>query len=370
MPRVKIKVRRSKNFLKRPEFYFCLVILCFAGTAFWFVYGPSTNSVSDDSVNIQVDAPPVVFPDDEGPHEVMTEWWYYNGHLKASTGERFSYHYTIFAHKTLTTHSIVHASLLDHQTMKTHHYQTRIPGFQTIQKPSGQFVLGHLPWQMSLLQGQDNLVGHSDEFQFDLDLESPNVVLQEADAILDFKDAGESYYYSRPRMQTQGSLIVEGQTYEVEGSSWFDHQWGEFRASVLNWDWFALQLDNGMDIMLFSLRDFDNNEVHIAGTLFHKGKTYYLSKDDFKVEPGRVWTSKLSGHDYPVEWAITIPRFNVDLFLQAFKDESEFNAVETTYGVYWEGPVRITENKNNHLMSVGQGFVEISKANSKHTKSK
>lgn len=366
MPRVKIKVRRPIRLFKRPEFYFSILLLGLVSGFLWFTYGPSTYQSSDNIVDLQVEASPVLFPQDDGPHETMTEWWYYNGHLVTKEGERFSYHYTLFAHKTLSTHSIIHATLLDHQTMKTYRFQQRIPGFQTNQHPNGRFVLGAPPWQVSLLQGQDIIQGEAPEFKFGLKLASNELVLQEADAILDFKDAGESYYYSRPRMKTKGNLEIEGKEYNVEGQSWFDHQWGEFRATVLSWDWFALQLDSGYDIMLFDLSDFNDNEVHLAGTVFFQGTTHYLTKEDFKITPGEVWKSEVSGYEYPVEWTIVIPRFNLDLKLQAVKKSSEFDAVNTTYSFYWEGPVVIIDNRGRAEAQAGLGFIEISKANAQH----
>src|SRR5207247_8202677 len=33
-----------------------------------------------------VDPQPVVMPIDEGPHDRLTEWWYFTGHLTPSTG--------------------------------------------------------------------------------------------------------------------------------------------------------------------------------------------------------------------------------------------------------------------------------------------
>ena len=31
---------------------------------------------------------PVVLPRDDGPHDRLTEWWYYTGHLRADDGSR------------------------------------------------------------------------------------------------------------------------------------------------------------------------------------------------------------------------------------------------------------------------------------------
>src|SRR5262249_43104717 len=39
---------------------------------------------------------PVVLPRDDAPHDRLTEWWYYTGHLAAPDGSRFGFEYVIF----------------------------------------------------------------------------------------------------------------------------------------------------------------------------------------------------------------------------------------------------------------------------------
>ena len=34
---------------------------------------------------------PVVLPRDDGPHDRLTEWWYYTGHLRADDGSRYGF---------------------------------------------------------------------------------------------------------------------------------------------------------------------------------------------------------------------------------------------------------------------------------------
>ena len=39
---------------------------------------------------------PISFPRDEAPHDRLTEWWYYTGHLQAASGQRFGFEFVIF----------------------------------------------------------------------------------------------------------------------------------------------------------------------------------------------------------------------------------------------------------------------------------
>ena len=42
------------------------------------------------------DPQPIVLPRDEAPHDRLTEWWYYTGHLLTDDGRRFGFEFVIF----------------------------------------------------------------------------------------------------------------------------------------------------------------------------------------------------------------------------------------------------------------------------------
>ena len=53
----------------------------------------------------------------------------------------------------------------------------------------------------------------------------------------------------------------------VDGSAWFDHQWGDFiSVGGGGWDWFAVNLDDGTDLTLSLVRDADGSYPLIYGT--------------------------------------------------------------------------------------------------------
>src|SRR4029450_10254533 len=52
--------------------------------------------------------------------------------------------------------------------------------------------------------------------------------LHDHDGWIDFGPAGSSYYYSRTAMTAAGTLTLDGKPLAVDGSAWFDHQWGDF----------------------------------------------------------------------------------------------------------------------------------------------
>ena len=90
-----------------------------------------------------------------------------------------------------------------------------------------------------------------------LSLEDPvaEPLLHGGNGWIDFGPAGSSYYHSRPRMAATGEIEVGGEVLEVEGSAWYDHQWGDFISVGGGWDWFAVNLDDGTDLTVSVIRD-------------------------------------------------------------------------------------------------------------------
>jgi predicted secreted hydrolase len=70
------------------------------------------------------------------------------------------------------------------------------------------------------------------------------------------KAEGEGYashYYSIPRLKTEGKIFLQNKEIPVQGISWMDHEFGstQLREYQVGWDWFSLQLDKGMELMLY-----------------------------------------------------------------------------------------------------------------------
>src|SRR5512141_3214741 len=42
------------------------------------------------------DPQPIVLPRDDAPHDRLTEWWYYTGHLRDEAGGRWGFEYVVF----------------------------------------------------------------------------------------------------------------------------------------------------------------------------------------------------------------------------------------------------------------------------------
>jgi predicted secreted hydrolase len=281
------------------------------------------------------------------------EWWYYNGHLEAADGRVFSLHYVAFLVNSVVPYTALQVSLVDHRTGRRIAHQRSSPGNPSAGSGGGfAFTLGG--WSMAGSGGQDRLKVEAPGLAFDLALSNPGpTVFHGGSGLLDFGDAGTSYYYSRPRMAAQGTLTLEGLPFQVKGPVWFDHQWGDFQPLDLGWDWFSLQLDDGSDVMLYRLRGRDGRTVLESGTWTRDGTSATLLAGDFTLTPAKHWTSPGTGIAYPVAWKLSIPSRSFEATLEPVVEACEFDARGSTLLTYWEGAVRI---RGTH---VGRGFMEI-----------
>ncbi|MCP3866595.1 MAG: hypothetical protein GY703_00565 [Gammaproteobacteria bacterium] len=296
----------------------------------------------------------VQLPQDDEPHDNFMEWWYYNGHLETNSGVRYNFHFAFFVVQAAVTHSVAHASLVDQQSGRHYTDQKLTPG-----KPSRKITNGFdfdlSGWQMVGGDGEDRLRVSTSDFRLNLLIkEDSPPVIQGGSGLLDFGLVGSSFYYSRPRMHIQGELEVAGAIENVTGLAWFDHQWGDFDVIDLGWDWFALQLDDGSDIMVYLLFDGSGRPVLRTATLTQNGKTEVLAEAEFQVEAVARWVSDKTGIDYPMGWRVRVPARNMELAVKPVITASEFDGRSTTGKVYWEGAVEIGGTHG------GKGFVEMS----------
>ena len=162
-----------------------------------------------------------------------------------------------------------------------------------------------------------------------------------------------SYYYSHTRLPTTGVLRIGDRSLRVSGDSWFDREWSSsaLAADQAGWDWFALQLDDGRDLMFYQMRGTDGlPQAFSKGVLvWRDGSVEPLAHDDVELRPVRTWQSDSGGH-YPVQWTLDVPRHGLQLVVQAAFDDQEMQHTVR----YWEGAVVVTGSQS------GRGYLELS----------
>ena len=89
----------------------------------------------------------------------------------------------------------------------------------------------------------------------------------------------------------------------VRGSAWLDHAWGAgaLGAGQAGWDWFALQLADGRDLMLYRLRRTDGSvdPASFGSLVGPDGAVRALAAGDVQVDELGHWTSPRGGPATP-----------------------------------------------------------------------
>jgi predicted secreted hydrolase len=324
------------------------------------------------------DPQPIVFPPDDAPHDRLTEWWYYTGHLRDEAGARWGFEFVIFRAERggfpVTWAS--HLAVTD-EAAGAFSYGQRIeigPQVDQSLPGSGAFTFAIrgtnpldpswtelTPWTMTNAVGADHLAAtleNGDGIDLDV-LAAKPPVLHDGDGWIDFGPAGGSYYYSRTRMTASGSLIVDGGALAVEGIAWFDHQWGDFISIGGGWDWFAINLDDGTDIMLSLVRAAHGTFPIVYGTLVEAaGTVRHLERNAFTVTPTGTWHSPHSGADYPAGWTIAIPAEGLQIELEPTVANQELDTRATTGVIYWEGSQIVRATRDGEPLD-GDAYVEL-----------
>lgn len=304
---------------------------------------------------------PVVLPRDEAPHDNLSEWWYYTGHLKSSAGKQYGFELVIFqaSRARSPVGYAAHFAVTDHQR-RTFSYEELAERSLDLQG-GGKYRLEVGGWRMGGDGDEHYLQADGRSYGLDLRLRSVKPpVLHNKIGWISFGPAGDSYYYSRTRLDVSGTLWDGGRSEAVTGLAWMDHQWGDF--VVVNgggWDWFAVQLDDGSDVMVTVLRAEPGNTAAVFGSYSDpEGRVTDLKASDLEVKPTGSWTSPHSGAAYPSGWKLRLPARGLDLELRPVVPDQELNTLQSTGVSYWEGDVAVSGTRNGSPIG-GRAYVEL-----------
>jgi predicted secreted hydrolase len=302
---------------------------------------------------------PVQFPLDESPHNNLTEWWYYTGHLFTEAGERYGFEFVIFqvVRGDNPVAYFAHMAVTDGPRGRFWHDQRGQLGSQ-IGKRDG-FDLDVRGWQLTGALGHDAIQARTEAYGLDLQLTAAKPpALHEGRGYISFGPVGDSYYSSRTRLAVEGALYDGERRVPVRGQAWMDHQWGDFLV-LGGWDWYSLQLDDETEVMLFVTRAPDGGPGLTLGTyVAADGASRDLAAADFDVSPTGTWTSPHTGAVYPSGWEARVPALGLELDLVPTLVDQELVATATTGLAYWEGQVEVRGRRGAEPLA-GLGYVEL-----------
>jgi len=324
---------------------------------------------------------PFTWPADHGPHpDFRIEWWYATGNLRATngSGRRFGYQFTIFrtalAPDTGQTRRasawatrqlyMAHVTLSDLDAGRFYHresFQRGAVGLAGAQADPLRVWLGPNELRGGSTPADDGVpplairAVADGGARYDLRLRSTRPPVLQGDRGLSAKGpepGNASFYYSLTRLATSGVVTVGGEAIPVEGLSWLDREWSTsaLGAGVVGWDWFALHLDDGRDLMLYRLRRTDGSADRFSrGTLVDAdGTARAFGIGDFSLEPEGTWDSPRGG-TYPARWRVRIPSEQIELRVTPTMADQELDATIR----YWEGAVDVAGTQT------GRGYLEM-----------
>jgi predicted secreted hydrolase len=137
-----------------------------------------------------------------------------------------------------------------------------------------------------------------------------------------------------------------------------DHEWSTsaLAADQVGWDWFALQLDDGHDLMLFQIRQAAGGvaDVSSGSRIDPGGRVQPLVRGDVDIEVLDQWTSPRTGAAYPSRWRVRLPRSGLDLTVEPLVSDQELDGSFK----YWEGAVTLSGTADGRPVG-GRGYVEL-----------
>jgi predicted secreted hydrolase len=316
--------------------------------------------------------------DHHAHREFKTEWWYFTGNVFDEAGHRFGYELTFFRQGIRpAAERDPNASRFIVDDLKFAHFaitDVAAQQFRFEQKTSrGAFGeagfddANRLAWidnwtLVSNGDGSFDLAAASEIGSLRLHLVPKKSPIAHGENGVSLKTADGSsatHYYSIPRMETIGEMVVRGHAVRIHGETWFDHEWStsQLGKGEVGWDWLCAQWEDGSELMLYRMR-LENDAVDPASSgtwIAADGTTTHLRGSDFQMTPVAFWKSKATGAQYPIGWRIALPAQHAEFAIKAAVDDQELKLGPITY---WEGAIDTSGIRDGKAVK-GRGYLEL-----------
>ena len=324
------------------------------------------------------------FPRDHFGHpRFESEWWYYTGNLFTVSERHFGFELTFFRRaRAIDTEPrsawdldqvyLAHFAITDTEEERfvvDERLNRAGPGIAGAALGARRIWNGN--WSVEWRSGDESrpvqvLTAVNTDASLRLVLEPRKPVVAHGREGVSRKVAGDSravsHYLSFTRMAAGGTVAIGGEEFEVAGQAWMDHEFfsNHLTEHKVGWDWMSIQLDDGIDVMLFGTRDAQGGYgPDTFGTLVDAdGDVHPIEPGGVTFRPGRRWRSEATGAEYPVEWEVEVPGFDMRLDVRPRLDTQEVHAESRILPAYWEGAVRYTGERMGRPVT-GIGYLEM-----------
>lgn len=329
-----------------------------------------------------------VFPADHGAHpDYRTEWWYFTGNVFGADERHYGFELTIFRialtaehparTSSLATSDIWMADLTVTDTERGKFQAAErlsrgaeglagavvgAPSAASLGNTGTETIVSVEDFSIAFHGDSVSLSASDDGFGVELDLSGLGRIIAQGNRGLDTKGpepGNASYYFSAPRLAVNGEIQSAGAApVAVSGTAWMDREWSTSALSpdIEGWDWFALELDDGRDLMFYRLRGRDGGTSPYSGGSIADaaGEVTRLDAASVELEATREWTSRKTKVVYPVAWHMRIPSEDLDLEIRPRLDDQELDLSVR----YWEGAVSAGGTAGGEPVT-GVGYLEL-----------
>jgi len=307
----------------------------------------------------------LAFPRDHGSHpDAAVEWWYYTGHLEDRDRRAYGFELTFFRVGEL---QLAHFAWTD-ASAGTFRYAEKahlaLPGIAS--SDARRLAVSNEDWSAEEIGGVHRLRARGPAGTLTLELTPRKPPVLQGERGLSRKGPGASeysHYVSITRLDAAGALArANGGSVPLTGTAWFDHEWGPgaLPAEARGWDWFAVQLSDGSEVMLYRLRAPDGSATPFSSGTFvpARGAPVPLRWSDVRFEETRFWTSPKSGARYPAAWRIGLSSLGLSLDVAPLIADQELVTEKSTGVTYWEGACRVAARRGAAALE-GKAYVEL-----------
>ncbi|MFN8390255.1 MAG: lipocalin-like domain-containing protein [Bdellovibrionota bacterium] len=301
------------------------------------------------------------YPRDFGSHpEFATEWWYFTGHLRSADRRTFGFELVFFrvgvdpqrhssSNWAMPSVYLAHFAVTDDKDAKFHFWERRSRGsFADAGAEQNKLQVWNGPWRASLEGEALSLQASADDLALALTLRQTKPITLHGDRGLSKKGAepgAASYYASLTRLEGTGTLQLGAEMIPItSASAWYDQEFTSSKSArtSIGWDWFAIQLEAGQELMVYQLRNERGERSPFSSGTFiaSDGHSTHLTSEQISLTPLTFWTSPTTGIRYPAKWKIAVPSLAIDGEVEPTVSDQELVTSTSTGVTYWEGRTR------------------------------
>lgn len=302
----------------------------------------------------------------------MSQWWYFTGHLKDSSGNEYGFEQAFFVVGVsekgfkskfgLNNLYISHSAITD-ISKKRFLFNDKIDrgAYDTSFAKKGILGVKVLTDNLSGDINKMYMKSVNKNFRFNLQLAPLKDYILNGRMGYSNKISGceecASLYFSITRLAVNGDIQIDGKSFEVTGESWFDREINSDydQSKVSGWDWFSVMFDDNTEMMLYLIRGADGKvDPSSSGIIVNpNSSTEKLDIQNIKVEVLDYYKSSKTRSTYPSKWRIRIPAKDIDIYIKTDVADQEFISHRSTFNHYYEGKASVKGSKN------GKAYVEL-----------